>query len=168
MKKVIFITAISLIMTGCSINKQSMGLGRQSPDEFMVMKRSPLTLPPEYNLVPPGSKVSISKEINPEEEAQKAILGAPIKTEEIKNEDYDFLKSINATKVNPKIRETVNEESENDPTQNKYLINSLMFGSKKDNSVIVNNVKEAKRIKENKEQNLNINEGEVIVIDPIQ
>ncbi len=47
------LTAI-LALSGCSDVKQELGVGRNSPDEFMVVKRAPLTLPPDYTLRPPS------------------------------------------------------------------------------------------------------------------
>jgi hypothetical protein len=48
--------AICLLgLTACSSNvKQTLGLERNKPDEFSVVERAPLTLPPEYSLVPPA------------------------------------------------------------------------------------------------------------------
>lgn len=41
------------LLSGCSnVTKQKLGLTKQAPDEFMVMSRAPLSLPPEYDLRP--------------------------------------------------------------------------------------------------------------------
>ncbi|TAL37176.1 MAG: DUF3035 domain-containing protein, partial [Alphaproteobacteria bacterium] len=46
--------ALSLSLSACSDVKKELGMGRNSPDEFMVVKRAPLTLPPDYDLRPPA------------------------------------------------------------------------------------------------------------------
>lgn len=38
-----------LVLGGCTGVKDKLGLAKQSPDEFMVMSRAPLSLPPDYN-----------------------------------------------------------------------------------------------------------------------
>ena len=37
----------SLLLAACDSVKRQVGVGRHSPDEFAVVKRAPLTLPPE-------------------------------------------------------------------------------------------------------------------------
>lgn len=38
------------VLCGCSLSKTKLGLAKESPDEFMVMSRAPLSLPPEYGV----------------------------------------------------------------------------------------------------------------------
>jgi hypothetical protein len=46
--------AALLALTACSGTVQeSLGLGKNQPDEFQVVRRAPLTLPPDYSLRPP-------------------------------------------------------------------------------------------------------------------
>ena len=41
-------------LAGCSGSVQeSLGLGKRQPDEFQVVRRAPLVLPPDFNLRPP-------------------------------------------------------------------------------------------------------------------
>lgn len=43
-----------LALTACSGTVQeNLGLGKNQPDEFQVVRRAPLTLPPDYSLRPP-------------------------------------------------------------------------------------------------------------------
>lgn len=51
------IVAASLLLTvtGCDTTVQeTLGLGKRAPDEFQVVRRQPLAVPPDYNLRPPG------------------------------------------------------------------------------------------------------------------
>ena len=42
-------------LSGCSGTVQDrLGVGNRPPDEFQVVRRAPLVLPPDYNLRPPG------------------------------------------------------------------------------------------------------------------
>lgn len=44
---------ICIVLSGCkSASKADLGLANQAPDEFMVMPRKPLSLPPEFDLRP--------------------------------------------------------------------------------------------------------------------
>lgn len=53
MKKVILALSAVMVLSACGNNmKTKMGLVKQSPDEYMVISRAPLTLPPDYDLKP--------------------------------------------------------------------------------------------------------------------
>ncbi len=59
-------TIIGLVMLfslcACSnVTKETLGLGKNAPDEFMVTTRPPLSLPPEYDLRP-VSEVRVEQE----------------------------------------------------------------------------------------------------------
>lgn len=52
-KSVILAFVMILALSACSTEtKRKLGLANQAPDEFMVMSRAPLSLPPEYGLRP--------------------------------------------------------------------------------------------------------------------
>lgn len=56
MKKVIKILIISLILTSCQTAKDALTLKKKSGgDEFLVEKKSPLVLPPEFGELPTPS-----------------------------------------------------------------------------------------------------------------
>ena len=52
MKKIVIILALTAMLGACSGMKKTLGIEKEAPDEFMVMSRAPLSLPPEYNLRP--------------------------------------------------------------------------------------------------------------------
>jgi hypothetical protein len=48
------VLVLSLVMVqGCSSLRKATGLDKRSPDEFAVVKRAPLIVPPEFDLRPP-------------------------------------------------------------------------------------------------------------------
>ena len=66
MKKVIKIFIISLILTSCQTAKDALSLKKKSGgDEFLVEKKSPLVMPPEYGMLPmPDSANQSQKKVN--------------------------------------------------------------------------------------------------------
>lgn len=166
MKKLILGLSLICALSACSINKQSLGLGKNSPDEFVVMKRKPLSMPPDYNLTPPKPGTKSNQQSNTSAEAERILFGSnEVESKDFSKSDKSFLDDINATDTQANIRDIVNEELENDPANNKYLINELMSWRKEDNSAVINNTKEAKRLKNNQTQGLSINEGYVPVLN---
>ncbi len=63
MKKIFLILSISLYLTACQSAKDALTLKKKnSGDEFLVEKKSPLVLPPDYGELPEPGKVSNIKE----------------------------------------------------------------------------------------------------------
>ncbi len=67
--------ALPLATGGCSNVKETLGLTKQSPDEFKVVSRAPLSMPPDYNLRPPTPGAPRPQEGTPRDQAQQAVLG---------------------------------------------------------------------------------------------
>lgn len=65
---------IVLIMSGCSGGgiRKTLGVDKKAPDEFMVLSRPPLSVPPEFNLDPPSDGDTKSRSTSLE--AKEAIF----------------------------------------------------------------------------------------------
>jgi hypothetical protein len=53
----------------------ALGMGKRSPDEFSVVSRAPLILPPDYGLRPPGEGESRPGVDTPAEQARASLTG---------------------------------------------------------------------------------------------
>ena len=67
-KKIIYILSLIFFITSCdtlgSIKKGLTGEKRKSIDEFLIQRKDPLILPPDYeNLPTPGEKIAVREEI---------------------------------------------------------------------------------------------------------
>jgi Protein of unknown function (DUF3035) len=49
-----------------------------APDEFRVVRKAPLTVPPEYNLRPPAIGQTRPQELSPEVQARVAVFGVDV------------------------------------------------------------------------------------------
>ena len=49
-----------------------------APDEFRVVRKAPLTVPPEYNLRPPTPGSSRPQELSTESQARVAVFGLDV------------------------------------------------------------------------------------------
>ena len=66
-KKILFITIVSLLMTSCggtwdSVKRGITGSKQNSGDEFLVQKKDPLILPPDYENLPTPNEQKEAKE----------------------------------------------------------------------------------------------------------
>jgi hypothetical protein len=70
------IAALALL-TGCARGtvQSALGMDKRAPDEFAVVSRAPLILPPDYGLRPPGSGESRPGVDTPTERARASLTG---------------------------------------------------------------------------------------------
>ena len=61
---------------GCNSVRSTFGLERNPPDEFAVVSRAPLTLPPDFSLPPPSPGALRPQESTPSQQAASALFGA--------------------------------------------------------------------------------------------
>ena len=63
MKKILLVLGTVGLLVGCSnATKEKMGFVKKAPDEFMIVSRAPLTLPPDYDLKPLNENTKTSIE----------------------------------------------------------------------------------------------------------
>jgi len=65
----------ALALTACGGVRQSIGLVKVVPDEFVTVSTAPLTVPPEYGLRPPAPGQPRPQELAPESAARQILLG---------------------------------------------------------------------------------------------
>jgi Protein of unknown function (DUF3035) len=77
MRRTTFLTlaALSLVsLTGCDTLRREAGLTKQSPDEFAVVTKAPLIIPPNFNLQPPAPGAPPLNQQEPTDAAQAALF----------------------------------------------------------------------------------------------
>ena len=73
---VVSIVALSTLALGaCGGLRQSIGLTKVVPDEFLTVSTAPLSVPPEYGLRPPAPGQPRPQELAPESAARQILLG---------------------------------------------------------------------------------------------
>lgn len=60
---------------GCSSTRDALGLNKVVPDEYRVVTKAPLVIPPDYALRPPSPGEPRPQELQPESAARQAMLG---------------------------------------------------------------------------------------------
>ncbi len=60
--------------TGCALQKKNQSLSAQIPDDFRVVARAPLEIPPDYGLRPPSPGEPRPQELIPESAAHAALI----------------------------------------------------------------------------------------------
>ena len=81
--------------------KKEMGFGKKSPDEYQVIANKPLSMPPNYDLIPPSEEAQNEVTLNEDKDVNEKKL-----TES----DKSILVLSDADKADPQIRKILDEE----------------------------------------------------------
>jgi len=170
MTKRVLLLALLLCVSACSSVKRELGVDRNSPDEFMVVKRAPLTLPPDYTLRPPSATGSVPD--STATEAETAVFGKTPAPAAKNESDSVFLNKLGADNVSADIRAQIDAENGYIAVQNRTVADKLIYWNDanpplvndKDASVI-DAAAEAERLKQNKAAGKPLNQGVVPVIE---
>lgn len=125
--------AASLIGTaglaGCSSTSRALGLSKVTPDEFRVVTKAPLILPPDYALRPPAPGEPRPQELQPESAARTALLGE--RAAEVRSDGEKLLVAkAGGDKADPLIRYVVDDEFGSIAHKDKGFANWVMFWRK--------------------------------------
>ncbi|WP_084397790.1 DUF3035 domain-containing protein [Henriciella aquimarina] len=85
------------------------GGGPSGPDEFRVVTKAPLSVPPEYSLRPPAAGTSVPAEADPTRAPVAAAFGSSI-GENASAVERALVSAAGANAVNPMIRSMVDYE----------------------------------------------------------
>ncbi len=166
------LAAVTLFLSGCGQVREQLGIGRHSPDEFSVVKRAPLSLPPEYSLLPPDPNAPKRGDAASSEpagrRAEAAVFGldSSSATENMPPETA-LLERAGVYYANPEIRDVLDREAGYIVfyDEGKRLTERIMFWQRdRDEPVMINPQEEAERIQRNREDGLPLNEGETPTI----
>jgi hypothetical protein len=157
-RQIAFVLALcvaSIMMSACSV-RETIIHGKQSPDEFAVYTRAPLSIPPDYSLRVPEPGADRPQEANPETIARQVVLGtAPNSmtqsgTFEGSVGTLALLRNTNALNVDPSIRDIVNQETSVLAEESQTVVDAILsWGSPSEYGSVVDPVLESKRIQEN-------------------
>ena len=107
------VLGLGLALIGCESVRQATGVAKLPPDEFTVLTKAPLILPPDYNLRPPQPGVASRNDPDADETGRAALFpqsaaaaAAALGTNYSDGEKL-LLTKTNALTVDPNIRRRV-------------------------------------------------------------
>jgi hypothetical protein len=163
----------ALALGGCSDARKALGWEKSAPDEFRVVSRAPLTLPPDYGLRPPAPGAARPNETSPQDAARTAVFGAERQSAFAAGGgpesagERQLLGKMGADRVDPAIRETIDRETQSLADADRSFVDRLIFwrepetpGSKEQ----LNAAAEAQRLREASAAGKPVNAGELPVI----
>jgi hypothetical protein len=113
-------------LAGCQSTKNALGMSKVTPDEFRVVSKAPLVVPPDYALRPPAPGEPRPQELQPESAARTALLGQ--REGEIRTDGEKMLVTkAGAAKADPLIRYVVDDEFGDVAHKDKSFADRVMF-----------------------------------------
>lgn len=110
---------------GCGIGK-ALGGGKNAPDEFAIVTKAPLVVPPDYGLRPPRAGETRPQELSPSERAQQVLLGDASSAPPTTGEQL-LLRKANALGADASIRTLLDAENGGRGEKDRSLANQILF-----------------------------------------
>lgn len=175
---------ILLMLAACGRGtvQNALGMGKRSPDEFAVVSRAPLILPPDYGLRPPGPGESRPGVDTPSERARASLTGEapqqpPGADQEVVSAAFDersemassgeraLIAQATTTPVDPDIRRRIAEENMQLAQVEQELFTRLVkWRQPQSLGTAVDPVAETERLRANRAEGKPLTEGDSPVI----
>lgn len=176
----LFLPAI-LLVSACQSGdvRETLGISAAAPDEFVVVSRPPLSVPPEFDLKPPVPGAPETRAIPADIQAKQAVFGSSrteqnpetavdsIEAENLPSSgEATFFSKLKLDEADPAIRSKLGEDAitQRDTSEAKTLLEQLQIED--DDQPVVDPKREAARLRDNKDNDRPLNEGEVPTVDP--
>lgn len=146
-----------LLLVGCEQAKETFGMKKSSPDEFAVVPRAPLSIPPEFGLRPPVPGAKRPQEKSTENAARQILVRSGTSGGQDESVPRAFsrgeaalLGKAGAENADPGIRDKVSRESAVLAQSGNGFVKRLMFWQKPaPPGEIIDPTAESRRIDEN-------------------
>lgn len=165
-RRILPLALIALSLAACGADtRRSLGLSKAPPDEFSVVGRAPLELPPDFGLRPPVAGAARPNELTARDQAKVAVFGPTTAQPQLlagrtAGEAF-LLEKAGAPDAQPDIRATVEQESTKLAREERSFVDKLIFWrAPEEPGVAVDPSEEAKRLKENAALGKPATEGE--------
>ena len=137
------------------------------PDEFRVVRKAPLTVPPEYNLRPPTLGQARPQELSPEAQARVAVFGVDVGQNASDGEKL-FVKAAGGDAVDRNVRGLVDFDDNQALRKNRSFTDMILNFGGEAKEPVVDAAAEAERLRAESEAVKDITGGGKVVIQPKQ
>jgi Protein of unknown function (DUF3035) len=100
----------AVAVSGCAALSEAVGSGKVAPDEFRVVSKAPLVVPPEFNLRPPRPGEARPLELRPDMQARSAVFGVSMGATASPGE-RQLVSDLGASNADPRIRDILDAET---------------------------------------------------------
>jgi hypothetical protein len=174
---VALIAPLGACSEGMSGVRSTLGITKEAPDEFGVISRAPLSMPPDYTLRPPQAGALRPQDTTPTEVARQTVFRMPTDAGASSSAaapgggnasagELALLKQAGSNAADPNIRHIVDQENTRLLEADRSFTDRLIFWKEPEKpGVVVDPEKEAQRLRENVAEGKPSVEGETPIIE---
>jgi hypothetical protein len=124
------------LLAACDDFREATGQGKAPPDEFAVVTKAPLIIPPDYNLHPPRPGEAPLNQVEPAESAQQSLFGTNASTTAqlpagASDSERTLLANAGAENSDPTIRQDLATDlNKSEQAASDDFTNQVMFWEK--------------------------------------
>ncbi|MEE3295455.1 MAG: DUF3035 domain-containing protein [Pseudomonadota bacterium] len=108
---ILVLSIISISLMGCGSDlAKVLGTDKMPPDEFTILTKPPLIIPPEYNLRPPAEGEVRSEPQQSSRELQAILFGNSSASKEFSTSELNVMTGSGVGESIPNIREVLDSE----------------------------------------------------------
>jgi hypothetical protein len=133
--QLLLVGSVAAVVSGCDTIRDAAGQTKDSPDEFAIVTKAPLVIPPDFNLHPPSAGAAPTNQIAPTQAAQAALftadpatVAASLPAQMSTGERYLLVKA-GVQNADPAIRQEIASDSAATRAGDESFTNNLLFGS---------------------------------------
>ena len=149
-----------LALPGCSSFDQALGLSKSSPDEFQVVVRPPLTVPPNFSLDP------VEDEATTQAPADAVTVSGAVLTGGDRTTASGFDGLFGLDRIRPGIRTTVDEETLGIQYDSRLPVH-VLFGGQPNVGPTLSPEAEAIRIRDAQSRDGSLTDTPTPAVDPV-
>lgn len=131
---ILLLATLGMGVSGCQSVGKAFGAGKNPPDEFAIVTKAPLTVPPDYALRPPKPGEIRPDRLSTADRTRQLLVGdsasQPPSTGELA-----LLQSVGALEVDESIRAILAAENGNRADKDESLANRLAFWQVNDGQI---------------------------------
>lgn len=137
------------------------------PDEFRVVRKAPLSVPPEFNLRPPTLGQARPQELSPEAQARVAVFGVDVGQNASDGEKL-FVRAAGGDAIDRTVRAQVDFDDAQTLRKNRSFADTILNFGGGPGQPVVDPAAEAERLRAETEAVKDVTGGGKIVIQPKQ
>jgi hypothetical protein len=141
--------AIALGLIAAGLGAGACSSGPATPDEFRVVRKAPLTVPPDYNLRPPAPGESRPQELEPDAQARVAVFGTETGRDASEGEKL-LIREAGAEALDRSIRSAVDYDASQTLRKNRSFADSILNFGKSGGDPVLDPATEAERLRAEK------------------
>jgi len=133
--RMVALAGVAVSLIGCDSFREAAGVVKEPPDEFAVVTKSPLVVPPDFRLRPPKPGAQPTNQTSPTDSAQAALFGEDPSTAAAQlpgnysAEERVVLASSGGANADPAIRKQLASDLKSMEATDDSFTDRLLFGS---------------------------------------